>query len=514
MGESGASAPASGRLDSLDVFRGITIGLMVIVNNPGTWSAMYPPLAHAPWHGWTPTDFVFPFFLFIVGVAMTFSFDKRLQRGDSKLRLFEQVAKRTIILICLGLIMAAFPNWRLMGPYIAMIAGLNLLYADEPPFGMPASAMGRVRKVAGAVLALGALVWWVRDFSYFHVDPAPFLADPKEFANAGPGKYLRLPGVLQRIALCYFAGSLIMFWTTTRGRVIWIAALLIGYWVAMATLKPPADYTTPGPAYLADLKMPGAWDAPESVPYRGEFNDWLDVKLIGPHLYKARPDPEGIFSTIPAIATALIGVLVGTLLKSGRTQDRKAVDMFLWAGAMILMGWVVSWWFPVNKKIWTSSYVLLMGGFATLFLASCYALIDIHGSRKWIGPLVVFGTNPILLFFGSGILSRIMSSVVTVPIMDAPPAAAGEVPFTLARWAEGIGARFIGLGAKFPIDKVHETDLKTWFYQNCCVAPMKAIGGEGFDVARHSSFMFAALFLLLWLGLLYPLYRKKIFLKV
>ncbi len=449
---------------SLDVFRGITIAGMILVNNPGSWGAMHPPLQHAGWDGWTPTDLIFPFFLFIVGVAMTFSFDKRLARGDDKLGLFAQVVRRTVILFALGKIMGGFPDWRLCAPYVLTIAGLGFLYAQEPVLRMPRGGRAQLCKIAGAALLLLGVGWWIGDFGYFHSDRS--------------GKWLRVPGVLPRIAICYFAASAIMFFTKARGRVAWTVGLLAVYWLVMATVDAPQGYTEPGPAFLQEKRNPPSWDAPEDAPFQGRLNDYIDVKLLGAHLYSHRPDPEGLLSSVPSTATVLIGILVGMLLKGAGSMERKTAWMFVAGALLMIAGWIVSWWFPINKKIWSSSYVLYMGGMAMHFLGVCYWLIDVQGWKRGWGPMMVFGTNPILLFFGSGIVARIIGGMIKV----------GSGDDALA--------------------------LKTWVYRNVFLDPMTGLLGEGATTAPHASLLYSVAYLGVWLLALYPLYRAKIFLKV
>jgi predicted acyltransferase len=431
---------ASARLVSLDVFRGITIAAMILVNNPGEWGAMYSPLGHAKWHGWTPTDLIFPFFLFIVGVAMTFSFDKRLARGDNRVRLMEGVLRRTIILFCLGLIMYGFPNFRLIAPYILLIVGLILLFRTEPAFTLGRTPEERINKAIGWALTLAAIVWWIWDFSYFQTK------------HPSPVGVLRVPGVLQRIALCYLAASVVMLWTGVRGRVIVTLVLLVGYWLLLRHVSPPASYE------------PGFTGRPE-----GLLHDWLDQLLLGEHLYRERPDPEGLLSTVPAIATTLIGILTGTWLHSARDNRDKALGMFFAGNILIVAG---LWWgmaFPINKKIWTSSYVLLTGGIALEMLAMCFWLIDVKGRRVWSWPFFVFGTNAITVFFLSGLLGRWMTI-----------------------WqVEGDRGTM---------------SLKNWIYTE--------LFRPTFESAYNASLAYAAAYLVLWFLLLLPLYRRRIFIKI
>ncbi len=459
------------RLASLDVFRGITIAGMILVNNPGRWAddRIYGPLLHAKWHGWTPTDLVFPSFLFIVGVALTFSFDKRVAAGFSRLRLFEQVIRRTIILICLGLILHSFPRWRLMAPYIGMVAGLGFLFADEPPFGWPSGGMTRLRKAIGWVLAVGAVVYFVVDFGHFQT------SEP----------ILRVPGVLQRIGLCYFFASIVVLYSGLRGRVIWTAVLLLGYWAILAWVHPPVA----NPA-LVEAR-------PEAL-----LQDWLDVKLLGAHIYSVeRPEPEGLLSTIPAIATTLLGVLAGNWLHTGRERNEKTARLFLAANLLLFAGLWMNLVFPINKKIWTSSYVLLAGGIAMNALAMCYWLIDIKGWRRWAWPFMVFGTNAITLFFASGIVSRLIGIVFNVPVTpDGRLAPTGGLWHTLTVWFNAV---FAPAGAAtWPGQTI---TLKTWLFQTLF---------ESWAAPKPASLMYSVTYILIWLVLMTPLYHKRIFIKV
>lgn len=366
------------RLVSLDAFRGITIAMMILVNNPGSWGHVYSPLLHAKWHGWTMTDTIFPFFMFIVGVAMTFSFAKRLERGDTRSQLFANVVRRSLILFLLGLILAGFPKF-----------------------------------------------------------------------NLGT---IRIPGVLQRIAVCYFFAALIVMYTGWKGRAFWAFAIIVIYWAIVKLIHAPIGY---------EASVTGQ---------EGLLHDYIDTKVLGGHLYRERPDPEGILSSIPAISTTLLGVLTGNWLHSARSKMEKLVGLFIMANVAIAVGAIMHMWFPINKKIWTSSYVVFMAGMALHFLAMCYWLIDIKGYKRWATPFVIYGTNAIAVFFASGIVGRLIGRYITVPIADG------------------------------------ELALKPWIYQNIFVS----LAGD----MKMASLLFAISYIMFWLLVLIPLYKKKIYIRV
>ncbi len=403
-----ALATVRERLVSLDVFRGLTIAGMIIVNNPGSWAVPYSPLRHAEWNGLTPTDLVFPFFLFIVGVAMPFSFDRRLAEGASRLRLFEHVVRRALILILLGFILAAAPSWSmlttwgpesqprwlLLGAYVAAVIGLGVLFIDEPPLAWPATTGARIRKIASGVLLAAAIV--------------VFALSWETFRSGNGGKPFRIPGVLQRIGLCYLFASLVVMWLGTRGRIVTIGVLLVGYWLIVTCVPAPAGYTPD-------------WAAARPT---GVLHDWIDVRLLGNHLYGERPDPEGLLSTLPAIATVLLGVVTGTWLRTPREPRDRAGWLFLAANLVLVLG---LWWalvFPLNKKIWTSSYVLVTGALAMHFLAACYWLVDVYGRRRWAAPFLVVGTNAIAVYFVAGLAARWLNSAAVASRLDGSPVSA------------------------------------------------------------------------------------------
>lgn len=305
------SAPPN-RLMSLDFFRGITIIAMILVNNPGDEEAAYWPLQHAQWNGWTPTDLIFPFFLFIVGVAMMFSFSSRLQHGDSPGNLMTHVVRRASILFALGLFLNGFPN-------------------------------------------------------HFH------------------SSSIRVYGVLQRIAVCYLIAAALTLWTDIRGRIIAVLVCLVGYWLLMRYVPVPG------------FGIP-ARDIPMLDPDRN-LVAWLDRKLLMGHLYEKTRDPEGVISTLPAIATALLGTLTGEWLRTQNSPQKKAVWMLAAGMVGLAAGEFFNTWFPINKKLWTSSFVLFTAGFALVLLALCYWLLDIrHWRGAWTKPVLIFGMNAIAAY--------------------------------------------------------------------------------------------------------------------
>jgi predicted acyltransferase len=373
---SAVSGPSATRLQSLDAFRGVTIAGMLLVNNPGTWSAIHPPLAHAAWHGWTPTDLIFPFFLFIVGVAMTFSFAARTGRGADRGALMQGAARRAAILFALGLLLHGFPNY------------LDL-------------------------------------------------------------SHLRIPGVLQRIALAYLAASAIVLYLRRNAQVAATAILLLGYWAVMMLVPVPGS----GAGVLEKGMDLGAYI---DRAVFGEAHLWSQARTW---------DPEGLLSTLPAVATVLLGVFTGSWLRSAHTAHAKTGGLIAAGSAGVVIGLLWSLTFPINKSLWTSSYVVFTGGMACLFLAACYWLIDVKGRRAWAKPFVVFGTNAIAAFFLSGLFARVL---------------------TLVRVADG-------------------RTLKAYVYETA-FAPLFA--------PVNASLAYAICFVLLWLAIMSAFYRGRIFIKV
>lgn len=312
------------RLISLDVLRGVTIAAMILVNDPGSWQYVYAPLRHAQWNGCTPTDLVFPFFLFMVGIAITIALGKRMDSGVDTRGLFTKIVKRSIIIFLIGLLLNGFPYYDLTT--------------------------------------------------------------------------IRIPGVLQRIAVVYFFCSLIFIRTTWVGQLRWAVSLLVVYWLLM-------NY----------IPVPGVGE-PNLEP-GNNLAAWLDNLLLGGHLWASTKvwDPEGILSTIPAISTGLSGMLAGHLVKSQLSETRKVVWLLVTGVICIFLGlfWDLS--FPINKSLWTSSYVLYTSGIALQCLALCYWFIDVLGYQKWTTPWVAFGINALSAYVLAGLLARLLG---LIPIGD------------------------------------------------------------------------------------------------
>jgi len=320
-----AAGPLTQRLTSLDAFRGLTVASMMLVNNPGDWDAVYPPLEHASWNGWTFTDTIFPFFLWIVGVALTLSTAKRMERGASREKLLAHVVRRSILIFALGLFLAGFPSFQL--------------------------------------------------------------------------SHIRIPGVLPRIAVCYFVASLIFLYTEWRAQLAAIVVLFASYWLLMTLFPLPCVGA-------------GRFDV------NCNFARYLDGLLLTGHMWSQTKvwDPEGIVSTLPAIATTLFGVLTGNLLRQTFSAEKKAAILLAIGAGLFTFGQVANVWMPINKSLWTASFSLLMAGLASLEFAVLYWIIDIRGYKKWATPLVIYGTNAIVVFVLSGIVGRLLGLVhVTGP---------------------------------------------------------------------------------------------------
>jgi predicted acyltransferase len=394
-----SSAPAAAdgaraeRVVSLDVFRGIIIAAMILVNDPGSWSHIYPPLEHAEWNGWTPTDLIFPFFLFIVGVSLTLSFAARLARGVSAGSLAIHILRRSALIFAMGLFLNGFPSF---------------------------------------------------DF-----------------------QTIRIMGVLQRIALCYLIAGLLYLATYSRqvgadgkmrvrANIAAIAAiavvLLVGY-LAMMMFVPVPGY---GAGHLTPDENLGAY---------------IDRMILGGHMWSESKtwDPEGLLSTLPAIATALIGILAGEWIRSGRKGPLKANGLMVAGVLLIFFGQLMHPYFPINKNLWTSTFVLFTAGFACLLLALFYWIVDLRGWKKWASPFLVFGTNAILAYALATLAAEI------------------SIDFEF---------RFPGGGLR---------TLHGWVYNKFFIPHASPV---------NASLAFAIFFVALIFALLWPFYRRRIFVRI
>ncbi len=375
------TAPASAttpRLLSLDIARGMTMAFMIMVNNNGAHA--WAPFQHSVWNGWTPTDLVFPGFLFVVGVSIVLSFGKHMERGVSKGRMAISILRRTGILILLGLVVNGYPHF---------------------PWGT-----------------------------------------------------LRFYGVLQRIALCYCCAALFYLWRRdASSKIIAIAVLLAGYW-----------------ALMRFVPVPGAGVPGKDIPFLDPTRNlaaWLDRRIFPGRLFEGVRDPEGFLSTLPAIATTLLGLLAGLWMRTERPRRQIALGLLAAGVVLIFLGQFWSLSFPLNKKLWTSSYVLFSGGTSALLLGGLYWMIDVKGWRKaWTQPWIVFGTNAIFAYM----LSELLASTLWIMALH------------------------------------HHTEmLWTWIYRPI-FAPIHPVG--------LGSLLYSIAFTIVcWLAT-YTLWRRKIFLKI
>ena len=380
-GAAKGSMARPGRLLSLDLLRGLTIGFMILVNNNGSEAVAYWPLKHAAWNGFTPTDLVFPTFLFLVGISTVLSTASRLAQGATKGSLFLHTVRRTVILYLLGLLVNSFPFFNL------------------------------------------------------HT--------------------MRFYGVLPRIAICYFVvATLYLVWPGWKDKVVLVVAALVGYWVLMRFVPVPG-YGVP----THDVPL---------LDHDGNLVAWLDRQIFSAsHLYERTRDPEGLISTLPALGTALIGMLTGLWLRTERTLGEKARGIAVAGLSGVLLGALWNVWFPINKKLWTSSYVLFAAGLSLLLLALCMWLVDVRGVRRgwWSTFLLVFGTNAIVAYVFSELLAATLGSIHVAP----------------------------------------RVNLERWMYNGIhSVVPD----------AAFASLLYSLGFVLVCWVVVYPLYRRRIFVRI
>ncbi|CAD0004570.1 acyltransferase family protein [Flavobacterium salmonis] len=353
------------RLISLDVFRGLTILLMTIVNNPGDWGNVYPPLLHADWHGCTPTDLVFPFFVFIMGVAVPLAMPDKFYDNTT----FSKILIRSLRMLCLGIFFNFFGKIQLFGlDGIPLLIG-RLAITIAVGYALMGSFSSKVKNILAFSILLIYLVLAYSGIEAYHD--------------------VRLPGVLQRIAIVYFVVSLLYLKTTLKTQIITGAVLLLGYWGIM-TLIP----------------VPGIGEA--NLEKGTNLASWLDRILLKGHMYSGTVtwDPEGILSTIPSIVNGIIGLFIGQFLQSDSFKIKKALKMGRIGAGLIILGLLWDLIFPINKSLWTSSYVLFTTGLATVFFTILYYLIDIADYKKGFKPFLIWGVNPMIVFFCSQIIPQ------------------------------------------------------------------------------------------------------------
>lgn len=380
------------RYYSLDVFRGATVALMIMVNNPGSWGHIFPPLDHSPWHGCTPTDLVFPFFLFAVGNAMSFVMPRFEKEGTPYF--LKKVIKRTLLIFLIGI----FLNW---SPFIK----------------------------------------WDNDQIIF-----------KTFEK------IRIMGVLQRIALCYFFGSLIVYFFKTKGAYVISCIILLLYWVMCLFLGNTAD--------------------PYSL--QGFWGTQFDINLFGVnHIYKGEGvpfDPEGLSSTFAAIVQVVFGYFVGQYIQQKGKNYEMLSNLFIAGTVLLFTGYCWDMVFPINKKIWTSSYTMYTTGLATITIAIMIYLIEFKEAKgSWSRFFDVFGKNPLFIFFLSGFLPRVLALIRIDNGLNTPGKQQYLTPFG-------------------------------WFYENIC----KNISSD----LRVGSLVYALVMIIFYWSIVYVLDRKKIYIKV
>lgn len=388
------TTPAA-RMQSLDAFRGITIIMMIFVNNPGSWNYMYAPLQHAEWNGWTFTDTIFPFFIFIMGVSITLAFSKKMLAGIGKPQLYKEIFSRSCKLFILGLL-------------------LNLLSIDLFTPGHD----------------------WVAD-TLFKV---------------------RIMGVLQRLALVYAISSLLFLNVSRNTLIIICIATLCLYWIIML-YAPFSIIMNNTPVQLTG-----------SLEHGKNFAAWIDNLVFGSsHVYFTKNvlipyDPEGLLSTFTSVVSCLIGVLTGMYLQGNDSAYKKMTTLFVTGILFAFAAQIMNIGFPVNKTIWSPSYVMLMVGLALIFLALCMYLFDPKKPGHIADFLNVFGMNAIFFFVASGVLARIILMI-----------------------------------------RVDNTRLRDWLYNQYFLP----VFGDKFG-----SMMFSVAFLLIFYAVLVWMYKKRIFLKL
>lgn len=383
------------RYVALDVLRGMTVAGMILVNNPGSWSHVFPPLKHAPWTGCTPTDLVFPFFLFCVGVAMAFSFAKY---GDALNRKSAwKLVKRGILIFLVGLGLNLFPFYPTSPHDAGWTFGQNWVY-------------------------------WIQ--------------------------HVRIFGVLQRIAMCYIIGGFLALWLKTPGKILTgLAAVTCLHWLILYLFGGDPGWST----------------------LEGNISGKIDIALLGEnhvyHGYGTAFDPEGLLGALSGAGTVLLGYLIGQMIRHTENKTEAVAKLYTTAAVCLALGCIWSIWLPISKPLWTGSYVLYAGGWATLCLAFFIWFIDVKGKERFFTPFKAMGMNPLFAFVMAGLTVKIFGRMI--------------------RWTSAGGKTFSPL---------------SWFYKTCCAG----IFGDN----EYASLMYALCYVALFVGMAMWLYRKKIVIKL
>lgn len=435
------------RILALDVFRGLTIAGMIMVNNPGNWSQVYPPLLHADWHGVTPTDWIFPFFLFIVGVAIAIALGRRKEQEVPYSQISRKIISRSLIIFGLGLFLAAFPDFGMdeSTPAVVVTAHYILLaittglifvraYLDQKQFKSPKNA--KRRRLLFISAGITALLMVILGFEHY------------DFSS------LRIPGVLQRIALVYAACAFLFLYTTARQQV-WIGVGLLLLYYGLMFLVPVPGGVAP------------------NLEAETNLGAWLDRTIFtSDHLWSQAKtwDPEGLLSTIPAIVNGIIGMLCGIWLRKEEKSIYQKISGMMVIGALLLvLAFVWDLSFPFNKKIWSSSFVLYTSGVALLMLGTVYWLVDAKKYDGWIKPFQVYGMNALFAYILSGVLATLLYTI---------------------SWTNAAG---------------ESITLKAWLYDGLFTSWLSP---------KNASLGFALLNVLVVLAFCWVLYRRKIYIKV
>ncbi|MEM6346922.1 MAG: heparan-alpha-glucosaminide N-acetyltransferase domain-containing protein [Bacteroidota bacterium] len=392
------------RLRSLDILRGLTIAGMIIVNDPGSWAYVFPPLRHADWHGITPTDLVFPFFLFIVGVSVVLAYSKRLQSHKSHGPHIRKLFIRAAMIFGMGLYLAV--GSKEFGTKVFhVIVGILILIGFSD---LQDTKVNNVRKAitAGAAgIGLIVLMFSLPDFN-----PANF----------------RIPGVLQRIAIVFLLCALLFLKTKWRTQAIIGAVLVVGYWLLMALVPVPIDEVVAGALSSGEVLSSAGMIKVEGISAISDrfiaanlepgvnLEAWIDRHFVPGRIYQKTWDPEGLLSTLPSVATGICGMMAGHILLATNKKEVKANHLFVMGFCFLLIGNVWDWFFPFNKNLWSSSFVMYTAGLSTLTLAALYWWVDVRekGAKN---PLFmmgqVFGANAITAYVLHSLFARIYSPV-------------------------------------------------------------------------------------------------------